>query len=115
MVKKRIFIGASLLLLATPYCHARGYTLDDANHIIVILIVLVLALIGCGAYSLYYNRKICQRNEQLRRILTALDDYRAMVADDVFRWTIRKPICSISWRNLRVPRWRKETLSRTSL
>ena len=84
MVKKRIFIVASLLLLATPYCHARGYTLDDANHIIVILIVLVLALIGCGAYSLYYNRKICQRNEQLRRILTALDDYRAMVADDVF-------------------------------
>ena len=84
MVKERIFISASLLLLATPYCHARGYTLDDANHIIVILIVLVLALIGCGAYSLYYNRKISQRNEQLRRILTALDEYRAMVADDVF-------------------------------
>ena len=34
MVKERIFISASLLLLATPYCHARGYTLDDANHII---------------------------------------------------------------------------------
>jgi AraC-like DNA-binding protein len=84
MVKERIFTSASLLLLATPYCHARGYTLDDANHIIVILIVLVLALIGCGAYSLYYNRKISQRNEQLRRILTALDEYRAMVADDVF-------------------------------
>jgi Tfp pilus assembly protein PilE len=84
MVKERIFTSASLLLLATPYCHARGYTLDDANHIIVILIVFVLALIGCGAYSLYYNRKISQRNEQLRRILTALDDYRAMVADDVF-------------------------------
>jgi AraC-like DNA-binding protein len=84
MVKERIFTSASLLLLATPYCHARGYTLDDANHIIVILIVFVLALIGCGAYSLYYNRKISQRNEQLRRILTALDEYRAMVADDVF-------------------------------
>ena len=84
MVKKRIFIGASLLLLATPYCHAHGYTLDDANFIIVILIILVLALIGCGVCSLYNNRKICQRNEQLRRILTALDDYRAMVADGVF-------------------------------
>ena len=34
MVKYRIFISTLLLLLATPYCHAHGYTLDDANHII---------------------------------------------------------------------------------
>lgn len=34
MVKYRIFISTLLLLLATPYCHALGYTLDDANHII---------------------------------------------------------------------------------
>ena len=34
MVKYRIFISTLLLLLATPYCHANGYTLDDANHII---------------------------------------------------------------------------------
>ena len=34
MVKYRIFISTLLLLLATPYCHVNGYTLDDANHII---------------------------------------------------------------------------------
>ena len=34
VVKYRIFISTLLLLLATPYCHAHGYTLDDANHII---------------------------------------------------------------------------------
>lgn len=34
MVKYRIFISTLLLLLITPYCHANGYTLDDANHII---------------------------------------------------------------------------------
>ena len=34
MVKYMVFISTLLLLLATPYCHALGYTLDDANHII---------------------------------------------------------------------------------
>ena len=34
IMKYRIFISTLLLLLATPYCHAHGYTLDDANHII---------------------------------------------------------------------------------
>ena len=70
-----------MFLLATPFCFANGYTLADANHIIVILIVIVIALIGFGGYSLYHNRIISQRNEQLRRILTALDDYRAIVGD----------------------------------
>ena len=80
-MKERIFSSASMFLLATPFCFANGYTLADANHIIVILIVIVIALIGFGGYSLYHNRIISQRNEQLRRILTALDDYRAIVGD----------------------------------
>ena len=82
-MKKRIFTCAALLLLATPFCYARNYTLSDANHIIVILVFIVIALIAMGCYSIYYNRIISQRNEQLRRILTALDDYRAIVGDGV--------------------------------
>lgn len=81
-MKERIFTTASTLLLATPFCYAHGYTLSDANLIIVILIVIVIALAVLGSYSLYNNRVISQRNEQLRRILTALDDYRAIVIDE---------------------------------
>ena len=72
-----------MLLLATPFCYANGYTLADANHIIVILIIIVIALIVLGCYSIHHNREISQRNEQLRRILTALDEYRAIVGDKV--------------------------------
>lgn len=82
-MNERIVTSASLLLLATPVCYAHGYTLADANHIIVILIIIVIALIGVGGYILHYNRIFSQRNEQLRRILTALDDYRALVGDGV--------------------------------
>jgi len=82
-MKERIVLCASMLLLATPFCHARGYTLADANHIIVILIFIVIVLIVIECYSIRYNRIIRQRNEQLRRILTALDDYRAMVGDGI--------------------------------
>lgn len=80
-MKEKIFTTASMLLLATPFCYASGYTLAAANHIIVILIVIVIALAVMGAYSLRHNKVISQRNEQLRRILTALDDYRAIVTD----------------------------------
>ena len=80
---KRIVLSALMLLLASPFCYAHGYTLADANHIIVALIVIVVALIVMGCYSLYYNRIISQRNEQLRRILTALDNYRAIVGGEV--------------------------------
>ena len=81
-MKERIITSVSMLLLATPFCYANGYTLADANHIIMILIIIVLVLIVLGGYSLYHNRIITQRNEQLRRILTALDDYRAIVGDE---------------------------------
>ena len=60
-----------------------AYCLDDANIIIAILVVIVIALIVMGWYSIRYNKFISQRNEQLRRILTALDDYRAIVGDKV--------------------------------
>ena len=62
-------------------CFAHGYTLADANLIIGLLILVVIILIVIGCYSIRYNRIISQRNEQLRRILTALDDYRAIVGD----------------------------------
>ena len=72
-----------MLLLAAPFCYAHGYTLADANGIIVILVIIVIVLIVMGCYSIHYNKIISQRNEQLRRILTALDDYRAMVGDGI--------------------------------
>lgn len=81
-MEERIILSASMLLLATPFCYASGYTLAVANHIIVILVVIVIVLVVLGGYSLYHNRVISQRNEQLRRILTALDDYRAIVGDE---------------------------------
>ena len=71
-----------MLLLATPFCFANGYTLADANHIIVILIIIVIALVVIECFNLYHYRIVRQRNEQLRRILTALDDYRAIVGDE---------------------------------
>ena len=60
-----------------------AYCLDDANIIIAILVIIVIALVVMGCYSIRYNKIISQRNEQLRRILTALDDYRAIVGDKV--------------------------------
>lgn len=59
------------------------YTLADANCIIAVLAVIVIILIVMGYYILRSNKIIRQRNEQLRRILTALDDYRAIVGDEV--------------------------------
>ena len=82
ILKDRIISTASTLFLATPFCYANGYTLADANHIIVILIIIVIVLVVLGCCSLYANKTIRQRNEQLRRILTALDDYRAIVGNE---------------------------------
>lgn len=58
-----------------------GYTLAMANGIIAILIVIVIALIVIGYFGIRYNRSLRQRNEQLRRILRALDDYREQTAE----------------------------------
>ena len=81
-MNKRIVSSTLMLLLATPFCYASGYTLAVANNIIFILLAIVIVLIVMGCYGIHYNRIISQRNEQLRRILTALDDYRALVSDE---------------------------------
>jgi len=54
-------------------------TLAEADTIIVILLFVVLLLLILGSISLYYNNVFKRRNEQLHRILDALDDYRAIV------------------------------------
>lgn len=80
-MSKRITLTASLLLLATTFCHARTLTLEEADTVIIILLLFVILLFVLGGVSLYYNRIVSRRNEQLLRILNALDDYRVIVAD----------------------------------
>ncbi len=82
-MNKRFVLSTIMILTATPFCYASGYTLAVANNIILILLVIVLVLVALGCYGLHYNRIISQRNEQLRRILTALDDYRATVGHEI--------------------------------
>ncbi len=55
----------------------------EADGIIEILIIIVIALMVLGGYSLYYNKIITRRNEQMQRILTALNDYRTLVGNEV--------------------------------
>lgn len=52
-----------------------------ADSIIAILVIIVVALLVLRSIGLRQGRIIRQRNEQLRRILNALDDYRAIVGD----------------------------------
>lgn len=68
-------------MIENNICFVHSYTLEDANLIIVLLILIVIALIVIGCYNIRDNRIISQRNEQLQRILTALDDYRAIVGN----------------------------------
>ena len=82
-MNKRTFSGALMLLLATQFCYASDYTMAVAGHIIVILSIIVIALVLLICYGIYNNRVISQRNRQLLRILTALDEYRALVADGI--------------------------------
>lgn len=80
-MKKRIAITTLLVLLATSYCHAQSLAGAEAYTIIAILIVIVIVLLVLGGFGLHYNRVISRRNEQLLRILNALDAYRAIVAE----------------------------------
>ena len=80
-MRKRIFLIATLLLMATTFCHARSLTLAEADTIIVILLVVVALLLVLGGIILHHNKVVRRRNEQLLRILNALDDYRAIVGD----------------------------------
>ena len=85
-MKERIAITALSLLLAIPSCHARALTLAEADAIIILLLIVVTVLLVLGGISLHHNRVITRRNEQLLRILNALDDYRAIVGDG--SWTL---------------------------
>ena len=80
-MRKRTVLIASLLLLATAFCHARALTIAEADTIIMILSLIVILLLVLGVISLHYNKVFSRRNEQLHRILNALDDYRAIVGD----------------------------------
>jgi AraC-like DNA-binding protein len=80
-MRKKTVLTASLLLLATQYCHAHEHTLAEADAIIIVLAAIVIVLLILGGIGLRFSRIISQRNEQLRRILNALDDYRAIVGD----------------------------------
>ena len=81
MMRKRITIITLLLLLTTQFCHAHVHTLAEADNIIIFLVVIVIVLLVLGGLGLRQSRIIRQRNEQLRRILNALDDYRAIVGN----------------------------------
>ena len=81
-MNKKIAVTTLLLLLTTQFCYAHVLTLDEADGIIVILISIVIALLVVGGFGWHYSKIISQRNEQLRRILNALDDYRAIVGDE---------------------------------
>jgi AraC-like DNA-binding protein len=78
-MRKRIFLIATLLLMATTFCHARSLTLDEADTIIVILLVVVALFLVLGGIILHHNKVVRRRNEQLLRILNALDDYRVIM------------------------------------
>ena len=80
-MKKKLALTALLFLLTTSYCHAQVLTLAQADAIIVVLLAVVIVLLILGGFGLHYNRVISRRNEQLLRILHALDDYRAIVAE----------------------------------
>lgn len=80
-MRKRLTLTAMLALLATTFCHARTLTLTEANTIITILVLVVILLLVLQGFSLHYNKVVGARNQQLHRILKALDDYRAIVGD----------------------------------
>ena len=74
-MRKRITVITLLLFLTTQFCHAHVVTLATAEGVIVIVLLVL------GGLGLRQSRIIRQRNEQLRRILNALDDYRAIVGN----------------------------------
>jgi len=80
-MRKRTAVTTSLLLLATSFCRARALTLAEADSIIWVLVIVVIGLLVLVGFGIHYNRVISRRNQQLIRILNALDDYRAIVAN----------------------------------
>ena len=82
IIRRIIIVTVSLLLLSTQFCHAHALTLAEADGIIVVLIAFVIVLLVLGVIALRQGRILRQRNEQLRRIFNALDDYRAIVGNE---------------------------------
>ncbi len=82
-MNEKIITTAMLIVLPTTFCYAHGLTLEEADHIIMILLVIVVALVLLGGYSLHYNRIVSRRNEQMQRILTVLNEYRDLVGEEV--------------------------------
>ena len=80
-MRKRTAVTTSLLLLATSFCRARALTLAEADSIIWVLVIVVIGLLVLVGFGIHYNRVISRRNQQLIRILNALDDYRTIVAN----------------------------------
>ena len=80
-MRKITAVTTSLLLLATSFCRARALTLAEADSIIWVLVIVVIGLLVLVGFGIHYNRVISRRNQQLIRILNALDDYRAIVAN----------------------------------
>lgn len=80
-MRKRTALTAPLLIFATSFCHAQALTLAQADAVILVLLIIVIVLLVLGGYAIHYNRVISRRNEQLLRILNALDAYRAIVAE----------------------------------
>ena len=77
----RISLTTSLLFVATSFCHAQTLSLAEADIIIVILLFVVILLLVLGGFGLHHDKVVSRRNEQLNRILNALNDYRAIVGD----------------------------------
>ena len=77
----RISLTTSLLFVATSFCHAQTLSLAEADIIIVILLFVVILLLMLGGFGLHHDKVVSRRNEQLHRILNALNDYRAIVGD----------------------------------
>ena len=73
-MSKRIALTAPLVLLTTSICHARAFTLAEADVIIGILLVVVIALLVLVGFALHYNKVISRRNEQLLRILNVKEE-----------------------------------------
>ena len=81
-MKKRIALTAPLLLLVTSFCYAGTLlVLSETDAIVAILVFVIIVLLVLGGFVLHYNKIVIRRNEQLHRILNALDDYRALIGN----------------------------------
>lgn len=80
-MRKKTILTAAMLFLATTVCQAHTMTLAEADAIIMVLSSIIILLLVSGAFGLHYSRIVYRRNEQLNRILNALNDYRAIVGD----------------------------------